>query len=111
MLNPESSTVERKAEDENDNAVSWSNEIQATIQRLKSFGENHNIKIEIRVYNDFPIWRFCVIDKKKIYLNYFLSNQQGPESPLLEITPVQNGIFWGFMNEFNETWNNKSAPA
>ena len=111
LLNPKSTTVARKAEDENDDANSWCNEIQATIQRLKTIEKKYNINIEIRVYDDFPIWRLCVIDRKKIYLNYFLSNQQGPESPLLEMAPVSNGIFWGFMNEFNETWNNKSVSV
>jgi len=108
LLNPKSEVIGRKAEDENDDAASWRSEISATIQRLKSFSKKHNINIEVRIYNDFPIWRMNIINGKRIYLNYFLSNQQGPESPLLEITPVTNGVFWGYLNEFRETWEHKS---
>ena len=111
LLDPNSSTLERKAKDENVDPDNLRKDIQATIQRLKSYVEKYNIKIEIRFYTDFPIWRLCVIDNKKIYLNYFLSNQQGPESPLIEIRPVSNGIFGGFIKEFNETWGYRSKPV
>ena len=54
LLNPKSTTVARKAEDENDDANSWCNEIQATIQRLKSFGKKYNIILKFKFMMIFP---------------------------------------------------------
>lgn len=111
LFNPNGPNLKRKAQDEGDNWQSWEKEISATIERLKSIAKSNNIKIQIRLYDQFPVWRQVIIDRKKIYLNYFLSGKQGPQSPLLEITSREDSLFWPYYLEFREIWDNHSVEA
>jgi hypothetical protein len=105
LMNPKSPTLKRKADDEGDDWNAWKKDIEAQINRLKAIGKNNNIKISVKLYDEFPIWRMVIIDTSKMYLHYFLSEQQGPQSPLLEIEEKKNGIFHSFYREYLELWN------
>ncbi len=104
LLDPDSENVKKRADDEKDDYNSWKNEINATITRLKSLEKKHNITIQIRVFDEYPVWRMNIIDSNKIYLNYFLLNKQGAQSPQIELIENDNSIFWPLFNTYNELW-------
>ena len=105
LFNPESPELKRKAQDENENWESWKNDIYGTIKRLKSLATRDEIKIQVRLYDQFPIWRMYILDNKRIYLHYFLSEKQGPQSPLLILESNEEALFWPFYLEFIELWD------
>lgn len=108
LFNPESPHFKRKAEDEGDNYISWDQEINATIQRLKAIAKKHKINIKIKLYDHFPVWRAIITDKKIIYLNYFQTGKQGPQSPSIQLYDKTDSIFNPLYTNFMETWDHFS---
>jgi hypothetical protein len=111
LFNPKGPELKCKAEDEGDDWRSWEKEISATIQRLKSIAKNNGIDIKIRVFDEFPVWRMTILDCKRIYLQYFLSGKQGPQSPLFVIDGKLDSLFWPFFLEFKKVWENRSMEV
>jgi hypothetical protein len=104
LLSPKSSKLVQRAGDEQEGSEAWINDITATRTRLQQLAERETINIQVRYFDRYPVWRMNIIDRRTIYLNWFLPGKQGPESPELKLSVVDDGICWPFLREFDDCW-------
>lgn len=113
LLNPYCDVLKEKARDEGETPDAWVNDINSSIHRLRDLAQTyarHNIKIEVKIHDLFPMWRMLILDDDKIFLNYFLSAQRGSQSPMLEINKEKNGIFNAYEIQFKKAWAEAKIP-
>jgi hypothetical protein len=72
--------------------------------RLKNFAAREQIAIGIRTFDEVPVWRMLAIDRSVLYVNYFLPDLQGPQSPQLEVLVVEHGLAWPLLRQFEACW-------
>ncbi len=82
LLNPESKYVRGQAlsEDVTDDTVkSW---INNAISELKRFKEVNEIKkMELCLYDEFPVWNMIIVDSRFAKINYYLYRKSGSTVP------------------------------
>lgn len=105
LLNPESEFVKSRADDEKESSKAWVSDIKATIERLKDLANRKDINIEVKLYDQYPVWRLSVVDDEEMYVNFFLKGQQGPQSQLLYVKNKDNDLFNALMLEYERIWD------
>lgn len=105
LLNPDSKFLIERARDEGESPSAWMSEIRATIERLKALAEREHINIELKLYDQYPIWRIANFDDKEMSVHFFLKDQQGPQSQLLRIWKDDNDLFNALELEFERLWD------
>lgn len=112
LLSPVSPNMRLRAADERESADAWINDIRATHSRLQQLAEREQIKIDVRFFDQYPVWRMYILDRRSIYLNWFLPGKQGPESPELLLESVTDGLSSPLLREFDESWKEaKDDPS
>ncbi len=112
LLSPASPNMQVRAEHERESADAWINDIKATHSRLKQLAGREQITIQVEFFDRYPIWRMYILDRRSIYLNWFLPGKQGPESPEVLLESVADGISWPLLREFDECWKEaKDDPS
>jgi hypothetical protein len=104
LLDPDSTYVELRARLERESPQAWRNDILGTVTRLQELARRENIEIEIRYYDEMPVWRVMVADRRTALVNYFLPEKQGPQSPQLRITATQDGLLAPLLASFDDVW-------
>ena len=105
LLNPDSEFVKNRANDENESSRAWVSEINATVERLKNLANREHINIEVRLYDQYPVWRLSIMDEEEMYINFFLKGQQGPQSQMLYVKNHDNDLFNAFLLEYERIWD------
>ena len=71
LLNPESKNIE-KARDENILIDTYKNRIRDSISQFKAFKQKNRIgRMELYLYDDFPVWHMIIIDRKYAKISYY----------------------------------------
>lgn len=84
---------------------SWKYIILSSIEELtvlKQEGRNRNI--EVRIYKNFPIFRFLIVDNCKIYMNYYGKGFRPSEMPNLMSKKNRNGLYQAMEKYFECLW-------
>jgi len=81
LLNPQSQFVAKKALEEGDTATGWKNEIEANLFRLKQLRDEHHLNIEVRIYDQFPIFRVIFSNSNLMYFGWCI-NRSKPHSKI-----------------------------
>lgn len=103
LLDPNSKWVEKRAALEKQPGESVRADIRSTIGRLQSLAVNENINIEIRLYDEPPVWRILATDGHW-YVHYFLPGKQGPASPQLKVAQSDIGLAHPLREAFSMCW-------
>jgi hypothetical protein len=92
--------------DENNWDNLWKNLILSSIGELSVLKKNHrNSNIEVRIYKDFPIFRFLIVDDSTIYMNYYGKGFAPSEIPNLMIKKNRDGFYQAIEKYFECLWN------
>jgi hypothetical protein len=84
---------------------SWKNKILTSIGELSVLKENHkNSNIEVRIYKDFPIFRFIIVDDNTIYMNYYEKGYAPSKMLNLVIKKNRGGFYQAIEKYFNCLW-------
>lgn len=110
LLNPASPNLARRAADELAEPDTWSHDILATVARIKSAAKARNANVQIKYYDDYPVWRMIVCDRQRIRLNYYLPRLRFTDSQTLSVVQRPGGIQHSFLAYFDELWA-KATPA
>lgn len=110
LLNPNSPYVAKKALEEGDTAAGWKNEIEANIMRLKQLRDEHHLNIEVRVYDQFPVFRVIFTNSNKMYFGWYPVGLQGIRSPLLIVENSQGALYQPVRLSFNDLWVRAENP-
>lgn len=107
LLDPNSDQLAKAAleEEKNESPRTWKGDIETQIGRLKDFAAAHNVRIEIRTYDQFPIWRMIIVDDKKVALNYYLPATRRNSSPTLFLEYDETGLIHAAKREFDRIWD------
>jgi len=102
LLNPESQFVAKKALEEGDTAIGWKNEIEANLLRLKQLKDEHHLNIEVRLYDQFPVFRVIFSNSNLMYFGWYPIGLQGIRSPLLIVQNNQGALYQPVRLSFND---------
>jgi hypothetical protein len=103
--------IKARAKDENADYKAWILHMKSSLLSLQKIAESHNLNIQIRLYDEYPLWRMIVIDKKRVFLNYALPNIKINSSPLIKMTNKDNALCNTFIRRFDLLWDDQSTVA
>lgn len=101
--------IRARAKDENDDHDAWILDMKSSIFRLKKTAERHGLNIQIRLYDEYPLWRMVIIDKKNVFLNYALYSRKINDSPLIKMSNNNDALCNTFIQSFELLWNKSST--
>jgi len=111
LLDPKSRFVADKALEEGDTAEGWKNEIEANILRLRQLRDEHHLNIEIKVYDQFPVFRLIIANSNLMYFGWYSGGLQGIRSPLLIVQNNQGSLYQPARLTFNDLWVRATEPS
>jgi len=111
LLDPNSPFVADKALEEGDTAEGWKNEIAANILRLRQLRDEHHLNIEIKVYDQFPVFRLIIANSNLMYFGWYSGGLQGIRSPLLIVQNNQGSLYQPARLSFNDLWVRAAEPS
>jgi len=63
------------------------------------------LNLEIKLYEDYPVWRILIADDAKAYLGYYAKGKRGYEGPMFVFNAVDNStLFHPVSHYFNVLW-------
>lgn len=104
LLNPASSHLDRRAQDEGDDAESWRTEIEGSVRRLKMI-KDEGANISVRFYDAYPLFRMVNLDNSTMHINWFLEGRPGHSSPELTLRVDKAGLAMAISRHFDELWS------
>ena len=114
LLNPNSRYLAIKALEEGDTPESWRADIEAGIRRLLDINRKNSININIKIYDDLPLWRAIIIGGT-MHVSFFASGKQGIEAPVLVLTRPKDQerqtFFQAFEYHIREVIDKRSSDA
>jgi hypothetical protein len=108
LMDPNSPNLGRRADDEGCSKEIWVQDIKATITRLKDISQKHGASIKIRFFSEYPLWRMLLVDRRLVYLNYFLDRHRFTDSPQITLKNSDMGLLNVFQKMFDELWESAS---
>jgi hypothetical protein len=96
--------------EEGDTVPGWKGEIEASIDRLRLLRDVHKLNIEVRLYDQFPIFRLMFINGSIMYFGWYPIGQQGIRGPLLIVENAQHSLYEPLRMSFNELWTTARNP-
>ncbi len=102
LLNPDSSYI--KTVEEREGAQIKQN-ILTTIENIKEIRQRSNPNIEVRLYDELPIFRLVIVNEAKCFVSYY-STRRGVANPQLifEDTKNDTSFYTPFLNLFLWYW-------
>lgn len=104
LLNPDCENVEIKSNEEGDIKSSWQNEINASIERLKSLRKEHKLNIEVKIYNSYPIFRQVILNNSTMYFSWYPTGLRGSSSPMMCFDDSKKSIYQPLKANYEEIW-------
>ena len=101
--------IRARAKDENDDPDAWILDMKSSILRLKKTAERHGLNIQIRLYDEYPLWRMVKKKKKNVFLNYALYSRKINDSPLIKMSNNNDALSNTFIQSFDLLWNKSST--
>ena len=81
LLNPKSEHVEQKAKEETLDEVTYRSFIDISIRELINSKNNGIPRMELYLYDEFPVWNMIIIDNIFAKISYFPTGKDGGEAP------------------------------
>jgi hypothetical protein len=110
VLNPEYARIGEKAHEEGDTAEMWIADIQTTTMKVRQLREQHQLNIELRYYDHFPILRGMFVNDHKLYFGWYGIGRQGVRSTLLVLENKPGSFYLPLKRLFEELWENAIDP-
>jgi hypothetical protein len=111
VLDPNSSHLDLKARDEGDNPEVWKADIiQNSTKILNMLDKGDEMKLQLKFYDFFPIWRCFFIDDKVGYLTYYPHGHGTRTSPLLVLENKESSLYDPFHHFFDSIWKSGYTP-
>jgi hypothetical protein len=111
LLDPRSRFLELKANDEGDDPKAWRHDITASVTRLrkmqKDFGPD---VVGLREYDEFPVWRFVVVDRRLMHITYYPHGHRGTYSPVAILMKEEKSMFAPLCQLYQELWERSHEP-
>lgn len=105
ILDPDYENIGQKAEEEGETAKQWIMEIKATKEFIKKLRDEDHPNIELRYYDQFPVFRSFFIDKRKMYFGWYGTGIPGSHSPLIIAKNEPRSLYTPIRMKFEETWD------
>jgi hypothetical protein len=87
------------------------NKARSVARNFLELSQYININLEIRLYKQYPVWRFMIIDNKIAYIGYYPKDKRGYEGPMFIHNSEESGSLFYPMNQyFDKLWE-ESLPA
>jgi hypothetical protein len=102
--------LDEKEITENHANAAWKSDMDGAINRLKDLAKKNQLSIQIRLYDEYPLWRMFVIDREVVYLNYALTGKRLNASPLVKLKSQKDSLANTFIQHFDLLWE-KSEPV
>ncbi len=114
LLNPASSYVKTKAEEEGDDASAWAHDISASMIRLERIkGVLVTTKLQVRQYDAFPVWRGIFVDHRIALVSFYPAGHQGKFAPVMFLENNMGGahapLYSAFYRTYKYLWDNAKA--
>lgn len=104
LLNPDSPAFIARAVEEHESPDTWRLELAATIDRLRRYRAAYQLDIQVKLSSSFPVWRLILIDDEQAWINVFLPEHRGTESPQHKFDAVLPDMAYGFARMFQAAW-------
>jgi hypothetical protein len=105
LLHPESSHLEAFCKNEGSSPEQTREKIINTTRNLLLLAAENNLKIQVRWYRTYPIWRITLIDDSLVHVGYYEKGRKGYEGPCLVCPNSRNGgLFFPFSLVFEQAW-------
>lgn len=80
-------------------------------ENFLKMGRLYELNLEIRLYSEYPVWRYMIIDNEFVYLGYYPTDKRGYEGPMFIHRKGEAGsLFYPVDQHFNRLWE-QSAPS
>ena len=80
-------------------------------ENFLKMGRLYELNLEIRLYSEYPVWRYMIIDNEFVYLGYYPRDKRGYEGPMFIHRKDEAGsLFYPVDQHFNRLWD-QSAPS
>ena len=109
LTSPSSTVLRLRAQEERESVDAWVKDIEGTAERFRQLAEREQVPLHIRFSAEYPIWRMIIIDRRYLYVHWFLPDKQGPQSPELILEYTGDGLARPLLRLFEETWKRCDA--
>ena len=103
FLNPDSSHLSTKAEEEGDTAEGWRQEIRANVARLQRLHDELGIGVQVRFYDEYPVFRVFFVDRDA-YVGWYPRGEQGVKSPFARVADSHASLYYPLHLAFENHW-------
>ncbi len=106
LFSPISNNLEKRAQDVNQDANEYRNEICKSINYLTALRTKGVIpeRIKLKVYNSYPGWKYIFI-QPYVWVQYYSPNHHVKNTPVYMYENVPNGIYRHLLDQFLKRWN------
>jgi uncharacterized protein DUF4062 len=74
-------------------------------RQFLSFAALPNLKLEIKLYKEYPAWRFMIVDERRSYLGYYPKGKRGYEGPMFSFEKDgEASLFYPVNQYFDFLW-------
>jgi hypothetical protein len=111
LLNPESGYLEPFCRNEGSSAEQTRDKIIATTRALLRLASENALDVEVRWYDEYPIWRIVFVDDAVVHVGYYERGRKGYEGPRLVCPQSRHGgLYVPFLNTLEQAWENGVDP-
>ncbi|UCE07863.1 MAG: hypothetical protein JSW07_07475, partial [bacterium] len=97
----------RATESEIERARSKAKEIA---RQFIDIGNQYPFNLEIRLYDEYPVWRMMLVDDETAYIGYYPKDKRGYEGPMFIFKRDEQGSLFYPMNQyFDKVWEKSGA--
>ena len=74
-------------------------------RQFLTLGEDTGMDLQVRLYQEYPVWRFMVLDEMIAYVGYYPPNKRGYEGPMFSFCKTDLlGLFYPINQYFDKLW-------
>jgi hypothetical protein len=110
LLSPRSRFVEMRARELGESVESSRKGIELAINQLLKVKKQHNLNLEIRVYDELPVFRLFLMDEMG-FISGFLDRRHGHDSPMILVKRNEFSFFDLFDRFFETVWRYRSTDC
>jgi hypothetical protein len=103
FLDPDSLHLSTKAAEEGDTAEGWRQEIRANVARVQRLCDEHGVRIQVRYYDEYPVFRVFFVDDLA-YFGWYPPDGQGIKSPFARIAGSRTSLHYPLRLAFENHW-------
>lgn len=114
LLKPSGNGFKRRTADLNKNEAAFKREIDDSISYCRDLVKNQNKSIEIKLYEDEPIWKMVFSDRY-LWLQYYDPSKDVDKTPVYTLQtrdkPNATSLYYPLIRVFQRRWNDKTSTT